>query len=145
MYICTTSLSIVRAYVSSLRLNVKVNVYGTKMDWYGSGMWLLASPTPVLHRGCCWTHHRPITGPQYGIGMGLAPSPTRSLGRYTDPRTLSGMGASPIPVPFFRRYMDGILGSGMPVAPSPTNTDPFLNPRHNTSTLYCGRYCQPAI
>jgi hypothetical protein len=119
---------------------VTTNIYGTKMGRYGSGMGLLASPTPVLRLGWCWTHLRPITGRQYGIGMRVARSPTRSLGRYPDPRTLSGMGLVLSLSHIFRRYMDGngywpipdgILGSGMPVDPSPTHTDPFLNPRRN--------------
>jgi hypothetical protein len=109
---------------------------GTKMGRYWSGMGLLASPTPVLRRGWCWAHLRPITGRQYGIAMGLAPSPTRSLGRCTDPRTLSGMGLVASLSHTFCRYMDGgrswripdgILGSEKPVAPSPTHPEPFLN------------------
>jgi hypothetical protein len=124
------------------------------MGRYGLGMGLLASPTLGLCRERTWTHPRPIpTANIYGIGMRLAPSPTRSQDRksVTD---LVGDGTSPIPVPYCLSELDGnwsrpipdkVLRAGIPIAPSPTHTDPFLNPGRRAFTTYFSTENHPLL
>jgi hypothetical protein len=82
------------------RCKAKTFVYGTKMGRYGSGMGLLASPTPFLRRGCCWTHPRPILTASMGQGWGQPHSRRRTgvgMGQAPSPSTLSMYRMGPCP------------------------------------------------